>query len=673
MSEGQPAPAEVTTLPVAAVLVDMPLPHLDKPFDYAVPDSMLGTAVPGSRVRVRFAGRLVDGFVLERRAGSDHPGRLAALVRVTSPEPVLTPEVAALCRAVADRWVGSCSDVLRLAVPARHARVEKAEQPEPPQVGAASPAAPPFPAADATAWQAYQGGSGLVAALAGRGAGPGAGPRAVWTAAPGEDWPARWAELAAATQSAGQGTVLVVPDQRDLARVSAAMRTRLGPESFVSLSADLGPAERYRRFLSVSRGQVRVVVGTRAACYAPVADLGLVGIWDDGDDLHCEPHAPYPHSRDVLLLRAHLAQCAAVVGGWARTAEGQRLVSRGWARDVVPHREALRARAPRVVTADDDVAVARDSAGAAARLPHVAFTAVREALARDEPVLVQVPRRGYRAGLSCASCRAPARCPVCSGSLQQASSHALPACGWCGRPAADWTCSRCGSQRCRYAVLGTARTVEELGRAFPQVPVRQSVSPHVLAAVPGEASLVVATPGAEPATASGYGACLLLDAWLLLGMPGLRAGEETLRRWLGAAAQVRPSGSGGTVVVSADPSVRQVQALVRWDPQWAAARELEERQELRFPPAAALVSLTGTAAAVAELVEVSEVERSTPGVELLGPVVTGEAGESERMLVRAPLAGLSAVAAALRGGQGMRSARKARDAVRVQVDPYDLL
>ncbi len=186
----------------------------------------------------------------------------------------------------------------------------------------------------------------------------------------------------------------------------------------------------------------------------------------------------------------------------------------------------------------------------------------------------------------------------------------------------------------------------------------------------------MATPGAEPATASGYGACLLLDAWLLLGMPGLRAGEETLRRWLGAAAQVRPSGSGGTVVVSADPSVRQVQALVRWDPQWAAARELEERQELRFPPAAALVSLTGTADAVAELVEVSEVERSTPGVELLGPVVTGEAGEageSERILVRAPLAGLSAVAAALHAGQGVRSARKARDAVRVQVDPYDLL
>ncbi len=81
--------------------------------------------VPGSRVKVRFAGQDADGFVLERVAESDHPGRLTPLRRAVSAEPVLSPAVARLSGLVAARYAGTRSDVLRLAVPPRHAAVEK--------------------------------------------------------------------------------------------------------------------------------------------------------------------------------------------------------------------------------------------------------------------------------------------------------------------------------------------------------------------------------------------------------------------------------------------------------------------------------------------------------------------------------------------------------------------
>ena len=110
--------------PVARVAVDIPLAHLDRPFDYLVPERLAGSAVPGCRVRVRFSGQLVDGFVLARADASDHPGRLSYLDRVVSPEPVLTPEIAGLARAVADRYAGTLADVLRLAIPPRHAGTE---------------------------------------------------------------------------------------------------------------------------------------------------------------------------------------------------------------------------------------------------------------------------------------------------------------------------------------------------------------------------------------------------------------------------------------------------------------------------------------------------------------------------------------------------------------------
>ncbi|HST67457.1 MAG TPA: primosome assembly protein PriA, partial [Mycobacteriales bacterium] len=529
---GRPEVREpAATDPVAHVVVDVPLAHLDRPFDYLVPSALSDSVVAGSRVRVRFAGQLVDAVVLARSAGSEHDGRLAFVERATSAEPVLSPVVATLARAVADRWAGSLIDVLRLALPPRHARVEAEPAPEP--AGA-------VPFAGAGGWAAYRAGAGFVRSVA-----DGRAPRAVWGVRPGDDWAARLAEVAAAALAAGRGALLVVPDRTDLDRLDAALTAVLGAGRHVALAADLGPAERYRSWLRVRRGGVKVVAGTRAAAFAPVADLGLVAIWDDGDDLHAEPRAPYPHARDLLLLRAHLEGTAALLAGHARTAEAEQLLTTGWAQPITADRDAVRAAAPRVVAAGDDAELARDAAARTARLPTLAWRTAREALAQGAPVLVQVPRRGYVPALACARCRTPARCAYCSGPLAAGSGSAIPACRWCGRPAAGWACGHCGSTRLRASVVGAGRTAEELGRAFPGVPVRTSGGATVLTDVPGEPALVVATPGAEPRAAGGYGAALLLDGWALLSRPDLRAGEEALRRWANAAALVRPGPDGG--------------------------------------------------------------------------------------------------------------------------------
>jgi primosomal protein N' (replication factor Y) len=642
--KGKPPAPLAEQLPVARVVVDTGLTHLDRPFDYAVPQALSDDAQPGVRVRVRFAGRLVDGWLLERAAASDHPGRLTPLT-VVSPEQVLTPEVAALARAVADRTAGSLPDVLRLALPPRHARVEA----EP----AAPPAAPPS-APQPGSWSRYDAGPAFLAALAG-----GRSPRAVWTALPGPTWPQEVATAVRACAASGRGAVVVVPDGRDLERVAGALAEAGVPTA--SLSADLGPAERYRRWLSVLRGSVAVAVGTRATAFAPVRDLGLVVVWDDGDDLHAEPRAPYPHVREVLALRAHLAGAAVLVGGIARTAEAQLLVETGWAKSLEPPRAQARAVAPLVEGTSEDQ-LARDPMAQAARLPALAFDAARAALASGAPVLVQVPRRGYVPSLACARDRTPARCPACAGPLAAGSSAAVPGCRWCGRLAGDWRCPACDGRALRAAVVGAARTAEELGRAFPGTAVRTSGRDGVLATVPGEPAVVVSTPGAEPVADGGYGAVLLLDAWAVLGRADLRAGEEALRRWFAAAALARPA-PAGRVVVAADRALPQVQALIRWDPPGAAARELAERRELGFPPAVRMASVTGPPAALAELLAtLPEAARA----DVLGPVPVDES--TERLLLRAPRARGAELAAALKAAAGVRSARKA-DPVRIELDP----
>ena len=646
------AEAEIAAVdPVASVLVDIPLAHLDRPFDYAVPAAMAETARPGARVKVRFAGQDVDGFVVGRAAESDHPGRLALLRRVVSAEPVLSPVIAALSADLADRYAGARADVLRLAVPPRHATTEK--EPSAP----APERAPWDPAAAEDAWRGHDPAAAFLAHLAEGGA-----PRAVWGAAPGTDWPLLLAHAAAATLAAGRGSLICVPDGKDVDRVDRALTGVLGAGHHVALTADVGPARRYRDFLAVSRGARKVVVGTRAASFAPVHDLGLVAIWDDGDDLHAEPRAPYPHTRETLLLRAEREATAALVGGFARTVEAAYLVRTGWARELSPPRTLLRDRVTVTVAGATDRDLDRDPLARASRMPRQVHDAVRTAL-EDGPVLVQNPRAGYVASLACERCRTPARCQACRGPLALTGPTTPPACRWCGTLDEAWSCPECGHRGLRAPVLGDARTAEELGRAFPKVLVRASSGDHVLAEVDDRSAIVVATPGAEPVAASGYAAVVLLDTWLLLGRTDLRTEEEALRRWSNAVGLVRP---GGTAIAVGDPVHPALQALVRWDMAGFAARETTERQEAHLPPASRLATISGEPGAVDDALTLLA---APPTAEVLGPVDLGE--DQSRVVIRVPRAQGRALSRALGELQRVRSSRKL-DAVRIQVDPQNL-
>jgi primosomal protein N' (replication factor Y) len=649
--------------PVARVAIDSPLPHLDRLFDYRVPAELDEAAQPGVRVKVRFAGRLANGFLLERVERSDHEGVLSPLAKVVSPERVLVPEIAALARRVADRGAGTLSDVLRLAVPPRHARAEKS----PPRPPAAPVAAP-----ELRGWYRYAEGPSFLAALA-----DGRFPRAVWPALAGSTWPEELATAVQAALSSGRGVVVALPDVRDAERLAVALRAAVGEEAFVVLTADLGPAERYRRFLAVSRGAVRAVIGTRAAAFAPVRDLGLVAIWDDGDDLHAEPRAPYPHIRDVLMQRAHLGRAGALIGGHAPSVDAEVLVESGWARALTAGRADVRLSAPRVEVAGSDTAVARDPAARSARLPTLAFDAVRRSLAAGHPVLVQVPRRGYQVGLSCADCRTPARCSTCGGPLARTADGRPPVCGWCAGTVEGWSCAHCSGTRLRAGAVGERRTAEELGRAFPATTVHTSAGETVLAEVGADPALVVATPGAEPVATGGYGAVLLLDAWSLLGRPDLRAAEEALRRWINAASLARPATEGGAVVlVGADAAVPAVQALVRWDPLGFAAEEERSRRTLGFPPAVRLAAVEGDTAAANSLVDAVLADPSLADLvlarlaDVLGPVPLDET--TERLLVRVPRASGPALAKAVANVQRARSPRKDTPVVRVRLDPAEI-
>lgn len=611
---------------IARVLLDSPLPQLDRLFDYALP-AELGDVELGVRVRVplRTAGRVIDGYVIEIDAEDDASRPLSEVESVVSAIPVLPERLYRLARRVADRAAGSASDVIRLVVPKRQVRVEKNWTND-------SEAHTPSPESVAVAAAVLDRYAGLTELLAEQG-------RAAVEAMPVLDdgapaWTALLAASAVRMLETGKSSVLIVPDARDLDLLIARLELLVPADVIVRLDSRQTNPDRYRAFLRTLEDAPCIVVGNRSAAYSPVR-AGLVALWDDGDSLLSEPLSPYVASRDVALIRQEQEGSALLLTSHTRTTEAERLVVHGWLKDV----RAARRVSPRVI-----LSTPQEMEQHTQRLPSTAFLAARNASATG-PVLIQVSRPGFSPSLVCADCRTPARCAHCGGPLGAKHRGAVPVCGWCGRSASAWQCTNCSSAKLRLASSGSERTADELGRAFPGVRVIIADGAHPVLTVSDKPALVVATRGAEPLADGGYHAVVLLDGARMLQSPDLRVGESCLRWWSNAAALAAP---GAPVhLVGVDGHIAK--SLATWNHAGYARSELESRAPLHMPPIARVALVEGTTASLGRALEHVR-ELGLPADAILGPVPIESEEQPGRMraLVRFSYADGTRVAATLR-------------------------
>jgi primosomal protein N' (replication factor Y) len=250
---------------------------------------------------------------------------------------------------------------------------------------------------------------------------------------------------------------------------------------------------------------------------------------------------------------------------------------------------------------------------------------------------------------------------VCNGSLTETERSSAPTCHLCGHIESTWSCPKCKGAKVRATVVGSVRTAEELGRAFPGVAVRNSSSDHILRDVDSRPAIVVATAGAAPVAQGGYSAAILLDGNSMLSRPDLGASQETYAKWNECVSLVR---ADGEVVVVADSELPAVQALIRQDPAGFAAREYEQRTQVQLPPAVRLAVLSG---AQIDIDDVIQMAAFADGVALRGPV-PGKAGQV-RMLITVEKQGGLKLAETLKAVTTARSAKRKGAQVNVRIDP----
>ena len=603
-------------LPVARVLVDTGVFHLDQKYDYSVPEKLSDVVVPGVRVQLPFGNRETEGIVVERVAQPERAGTLKTITKVLSPHVVATPALLDLIDKAADFYCCNPWDLVRSAIPPRVAGVDK-EIPVVHQASHVSKSRKP------TVFQSFK---------------------------PFVSSHEQISDIVSDFKNLGS-VLIVAPDERDVEKIVESLSSTFN--DVLKLSSASTREERYRNFLLSMRLNSSIVVGTRSAIFAPVRNLAAIIIYKESSPDHYELRAPGWNSSAIAKMRAE--------------SEGLALVLTGFTPSVRVAHE-IDARTIKFVNQRTQVNVQAFVPSDGTLLPGRIFSEIKKALKKG-PVLFIAPRKGYGNALLCSHCRNVALCK-CGGRLSVASKGLAPTCAHCGSSFPAWRCSYCDRDKQYLAGRGIDRAAEEISRAFPGFPVVISAGDVIKESVDSKPALVLSTPGAQPQVNGGYAAVVVLDAIRFFSHTDINGQERARELLFETASMVNVDGQ---VLLVLDDSHPVVAAIARWNIAPLLKRELADRDELMLPPSvSSAVLVTDQAVApviVSGLKKALEDSRLPTSTRIYGPTLLPK-GQA-KIVVHVSHGESSDLAKILHELQRKRSISK-KDLLTLRIEPYSL-
>ena len=597
------------------VWVDTSVSHLDGTYDYLVPERLSQSVKPGIRVGVPFAGRDVEALVLERSDKSEITN-LKFISSVISEELVATPNLITLISAISKRWICNPFDVIRSAIPARVASVDKAFTAE---------------TRSSTAKELANKGKGEVTYL---------------HLAPHEDPLMRLSEFAQKSQAKGS-VLIIVPEDRELELL------KLEIPGALILSSSLSRTQRYSNYLTAINKSGQIIIGTRSAIFLTPPDLTTLIIYRENSQSHYEPRHPGWNVRDIALLRQSEEKLSLYFVGYSPSLEMARSIDSG-AINFLSKKARLQ--------------ISTFPQSGSELLPERIFSPIRSAL-KTGSVLFLVPKKGYASALMCKKCRNLAICS-CGGKLSRSNQSAPPACVHCSTTFSAWKCKWCNEDKLVLLGRGAIRHAEEIGRAFPGYPVINSDADTPVKEVTGKSSLVIATQGMAPRCEGGYSAAVLLEGGSFFSYSDLRGQERSREAFFEAAGQVKP---GAPVLVAIDSSHPINAALASWNPAHMYKRELADLESLDLPPFTRFLTVdlvTSEASTVAEGFKKALLDSRIPAsTKVLGPSIRG--GDKARIILTASESDFSDLTQFVGEFVKHRAIAK-KEAIQVRIDPYSL-
>jgi len=479
--------------------------------------------------------------------------------------------------------------------------------------------------------------------------------------------------------SQGQSAIVLVPE---IALTPQTIR-RFGarfPTTLAVVHSRLTAGERYDQWRRLRAGELRLVVGSRSAVFAPVRRLGLIVLDEEHEPSYKQPRTPNYHARDVAVRLARLTGATCILGSATPALESAYRAERGeYIRLRLPQRivghprvlaeqaRTLQSPMTRYRVEPDDAPYADASPDA---VPEAMFTdlppvevvdmraelragnysmlsrklqaAIEVALAAREQVILFLNRRGTATFVMCRDCGYVLKCPRCDLPLTYHSAEDDLICHHCNyRTFLPPQCPSCWSGRIKFFGAGTQKLEEVVRESYPQARVirwdrdttggKMAHEQILDAFVRGEADIMIGTQmiakGLDLPRVTLVG---IISADTMLNLPDYGAGERAFQLLTQVAGRAGRSILGGKVVLQTyAPQHPAVQAASRHDYEMFYRREVAFRREHRYPPLSRLVRLTclrsnpdaaqHDAEALHRMLTLKIAREGLPDVDLIGP------------------------------------------------------
>jgi len=407
------------------------------------------------------------------------------------------------------------------------------------------------------------------------------------------------------------------------------------------LHSGLTDTERLAAWRDCVSGAARIVLGTRSAVFAPVADLGIVIVDEEHDASFKQHESGFRYSaRDLAILRAQRALAPIVLGSATPSLETLQNVATGkYARLSLPRR-AGQALPPRAAVIDLRAHAVR------AGIATPAVEAMQRHLANDGQVLVFINRRGYSPTLACSACGWIAPCRDCDARLTVHLGAQRLRCHHCGADAPlPSKCPQCG-YAVRHVGQGTERVEETLTALFPGVAIarldrdvvrkRGDLESVVGRIASGEARILVGTQMVTKGhDFPSVTLVVVLNADQGLFSTDFRAPERVAQTIIQVAGRAGRGEKPGEVLIQTEyPEHPLLRSLLEEGYDGFARAALAERAAAGWPPFAHVAALRASASSLAAatdfLRQARQLMRVPPGMKLLGPAPAAMAKRAAR-------------------------------------------
>jgi primosomal protein N' (replication factor Y) len=408
-----------------------------------------------------------------------------------------------------------------------------------------------------------------------------------------------YARLTAHALEGARRTLVLVPEIALTPGVAATFRARFGERVAIQHSG-LSDGERHDQWQRIRRGDVDVVVGTRSAVFAPLADIGLIVVDEEHDASYKQDESPRYNGRDVAIVRGRQQRALVVLGSATPSMETYAHAKRGRYELLTLERRVMDRPLASVRTVNMREEFAE--VGPEQIVSRDLGQAIQTRLERREQVLVLLNRRGFSTSVFCRQCGATLECPSCSVSLV-VHGRGRAVCHYCNYARqVPRTCQSCGGPFLELLGFGTERVEAEVRRLFPLARVarldrdtsrRRGAAADMLASFgEGEIDILVGTQmiakGHDFPRVTLVG---VISADVGLGMADFRSAERTFQLLTQVAGRAgRGEAAGEAIIQTVFPDHYSIQLACRQDYQAFFEQELAFRRAMRYPPVVALIN-----------------------------------------------------------------------------------